>query len=196
MTESAGQKAAESSPAEAPDPAVVARSGERVADAGEGNGAAGVVVPTAETGACVVLDVGPFGGGGTGDDGSDGEGGNVCRICQLSAVSGEDASEPIPLGCECKGELGFAHRQCAEAWFKVRGNRCCEICGSNAKNITVRVDLRFIEEGLDRRELNGQNLSENNERLAWWKRLPFCNSLMGCLIITFVLLWFFRVTML
>lgn len=63
---------------------------------------------------------------------SDGE--RVCRICHLSseqppetapttnATSGA-TSELIRLGCGCKDELGIAHSHCAEAWFKLKGNR-------------------------------------------------------------------------
>lgn len=58
----------------------------------------------------------------------------VCRICHLSSeqslVTDRDedngnnaASKLIQLGCGCKDELGIAHVLCAEAWFKLRGNR-------------------------------------------------------------------------
>lgn len=48
----------------------------------------------------------------------------VCRICHLSAKeSGKNSLEMMELGCGCKGELGVAHSLCAEAWFRVRGNR-------------------------------------------------------------------------
>lgn len=49
---------------------------------------------------------------------------SVCRVCHLSAKeSGNKPAELMEIGCGCKGELGFAHRQCAEAWFRVKGNR-------------------------------------------------------------------------
>lgn len=51
----------------------------------------------------------------------------ICRICHLSAEeSGEkgvDLMMMMELGCGCKGELEVAHLPCAEAWFKVKGNR-------------------------------------------------------------------------
>lgn len=46
----------------------------------------------------------------------------VCRICHLSSEQCE-GSDLIQLGCGCKGELGAAHRHCAEAWFMVKGDR-------------------------------------------------------------------------
>ncbi|KAF8409078.1 hypothetical protein HHK36_005150 [Tetracentron sinense] len=47
----------------------------------------------------------------------------VCRICHLSSDSASETSDIIQLGCGCKNELGIAHRHCAEAWFKIKGNR-------------------------------------------------------------------------
>lgn len=74
---------------------------------------------------------------GGGDEKGTKESGNeekVCRICHLDseqllettdATATVDSStmELIHLGCGCKDELGIAHSHCAEAWFKLRGNR-------------------------------------------------------------------------
>ncbi|KAK8955707.1 hypothetical protein KSP40_PGU022526 [Platanthera guangdongensis] len=54
------------------------------------------------------------------------EGEKLCRICHLSSEmvgSMEEGWELIEIGCGCKGDLGIAHRRCAEAWFRVKGNR-------------------------------------------------------------------------
>ncbi|XP_075090141.1 uncharacterized protein LOC107828968 isoform X2 [Nicotiana tabacum] len=58
-----------------------------------------------------------------------------CRICHLnllksggiSSSGGDQVQEhsiemAIELGCSCKGDLGAAHKQCAETWFKTKGN--------------------------------------------------------------------------
>ncbi|KAL4386351.1 hypothetical protein GQ457_09G030190 [Hibiscus cannabinus] len=37
----------------------------------------------------------------------------------------------------CKDDLAAAHKHCAEAWFKIKGNRTCEICGSTARNVAA-----------------------------------------------------------
>lgn len=53
----------------------------------------------------------------------------VCRICHLASdqasepKTGTSTSELIQLGCDCKDELGISHSHCAEAWFKLKGNR-------------------------------------------------------------------------
>lgn len=43
-----------------------------------------------------------------------------CRICHLNLGIG---SNVIELGCDCKNDLAIAHSNCAERWFKIRGNR-------------------------------------------------------------------------
>lgn len=60
-----------------------------------------------------------------------GGGERICRICHFGSdqspeATGDDKSvspELIEIGCKCKNELGLAHFHCAEAWFKLRGNR-------------------------------------------------------------------------
>jgi hypothetical protein len=47
-----------------------------------------------------------------------------CRICHLGLESGAaDSGVGITLGCSCKGDLSYSHKQCAETWFKIRGNK-------------------------------------------------------------------------
>lgn len=47
-----------------------------------------------------------------------------CRICHLGLESNShECGIPIELGCSCKNELGAAHKNCAEAWFKIKGNK-------------------------------------------------------------------------
>lgn len=53
----------------------------------------------------------------------------ICRICHLSSEQPwklpffAAKTDVILLGCGCKGELSVAHSYCAEAWFKLKGNR-------------------------------------------------------------------------
>lgn len=128
----------------------------------------------------------------------------VCRICHLSSdqslesastsASNSNEKELIQLGCGCKDELGAAHSYCAEAWFKLKGNRLCEICGQTAKNITGITDNRFMEEW-NNRILSGYGIRSSERSGGCWRGQPFCNFLMACLVIAFVLPWFFRVNM-
>ncbi|KAK7359202.1 hypothetical protein VNO77_01152 [Canavalia gladiata] len=135
------------------------------------------------------------------------EGEMICRICHLAsgqsldvaAVGTENSAttdaDLIQLGCACKDELGIAHSHCAEAWFKLRGNRLCEICGETAKNVSEITDSGFIEEWNENRFMDSDNTSSSRFG-GCWRGQPFCNFLMACLVIAFVLPWFFRVNIL
>ncbi|KAJ8762000.1 hypothetical protein K2173_006602 [Erythroxylum novogranatense] len=148
-----------------------------------------------------------FVGRGESKDNRDGE--TVCRICHLNsevvlesgaaiastAASGSASASTmdlIQLGCGCKNELGIAHSHCAEAWFKLKQNRICEICGEMAKNVTDVGDSRFVEEWNHvRLMVNGNRFSDRGG--GCWRGQPFCNFLMACLVVAFILPLFFRV---
>ncbi|KAL3829088.1 hypothetical protein ACJIZ3_017890 [Penstemon smallii] len=65
----------------------------------------------------------------------------ACRICHMNSEENVDDEQfdgiIVELGCNCKGELGAAHINCAETWFQIKGNTICEICGAIALNIGV-----------------------------------------------------------
>ncbi|KAG9138812.1 hypothetical protein Leryth_007447 [Lithospermum erythrorhizon] len=68
-----------------------------------------------------------------------------CRICHLALDdSNQESGFPIELGCRCKNDLAAAHKQCAEAWFKIKGNRTCEICGSVARNVSAPNETQLL----------------------------------------------------
>lgn len=47
-----------------------------------------------------------------------------CRICHLSMdMTNHESGNCIELGCSCKDDLAAAHKHCAEAWFKIKGNK-------------------------------------------------------------------------
>nr|VDD09961.1 unnamed protein product [Brassica oleracea] len=112
----------------------------------------------------------------------------ICRICHFGSdqtpdrVSGKSVSVYlIEIGCKRKNELGLAHFHCAEAWFKLRGNIVCEICGSSALNVPVRLtaeewsEIRDTTTGEGRRRGSGQS----------------CCIFMVFLLTIIVLHWFF-----
>ncbi|XP_027921173.1 uncharacterized protein LOC114179141 [Vigna unguiculata] len=135
------------------------------------------------------------------------EGELICRICHLASGQPLEAeavgtvssatttnTDLIQLGCACKDELGIAHSHCAEAWFKIKGNRLCEICGETAKNVSDVADHVLMEEWNDTRFMGTDDTSSRRFG-GCWRGQPFCNFLMACLVIAFVLPWFFRVNM-
>ncbi|KAK4271721.1 hypothetical protein QN277_020369 [Acacia crassicarpa] len=136
------------------------------------------------------------------------EGERICRICHLASGQPSDSAAASPtnsasngdliqLGCACKDELGIAHSHCAEAWFKLKGNRLCEICGETAKNVSGVADHGFMEEWNERTFVDNHSTSSTSSGMCCgcWRGQPFCNFLMACLVIAFVLPWFFRVNM-
>ena len=72
--------------------------------------------------------------------------------------------------------------------------RMCEICGQTAKNITGVRDNRFIEDWHDQGSTSG-GVRSSVRGGGCWRGQPFCNFLMACLVMAFVLPWFFRVNM-
>lgn len=46
-----------------------------------------------------------------------------CRICHLGVETTSGGGGGIELGCSCKDDLAVAHRQCAETWFKIKGDK-------------------------------------------------------------------------
>eukprot|EP00250_Pteridium_aquilinum_P014778 c22193_g1_i1 orf=3-866(-) len=117
--------------------------------------------------------------------------GECCRVCYLTVDRGPSSSEFIKLGCACKEGLAIAHRRCAETWFKIKGNRTCEICGSTARNISGSGDASFIEQWNDG-ETSHVGLSRA-ERC--WQNQPLCNTVLVCVILVLIASWLFRVTL-
>ncbi|CAO2842323.1 unnamed protein product [Amaranthus hypochondriacus] len=125
----------------------------------------------------------------------------VCRICHLNSEQPwklaffAAKTDLIMLGCGCKGELSVSHSYCAEAWFKLKGNRVCEICGEIANNVRGVGNESFMEEWKDGRTNGNAGDSSDTNAEGCWHGQPLCNFLMACLVIAFVLPWFFRINM-
>ncbi|GER47418.1 RING/FYVE/PHD zinc finger superfamily protein [Striga asiatica] len=119
-----------------------------------------------------------------------------CRICYLSLeTTNQECGGPIELGCSCKDDLGAAHKQCAEDWFKIKGNKRCEICGSIAQNVGD------VNEAECRVEVNDGNAMATSEAAAaaaasqsqnFWRGHKFLNFLLACMVFAFVISWLFH----
>ncbi|XP_039132117.1 uncharacterized protein LOC120268921 [Dioscorea cayenensis subsp. rotundata] len=115
-----------------------------------------------------------------------------CRICQLGLQSASHESGiAIELGCSCKDDLAAAHKQCAETWFKIKGNKTCEICGSIAKNVIGTGEAEFIEQWNETNNA-APAASPASETRTFWRGHRFLNFLLACMVFAFVISWLFH----
>ncbi|KAJ7519726.1 hypothetical protein O6H91_20G053400 [Diphasiastrum complanatum] len=117
------------------------------------------------------------------------KGEKVCRVCHMPLSYNKEQGEGVDLGCACKNDLALAHRRCAETWFRIRGNRTCEICGAAVQNIcTTTQNSGFLSRWKERRIVH-----PNPVETRWWNRQPLCNLLLTFTVVAFLLPWLFRV---
>ncbi|KAK2641910.1 hypothetical protein Ddye_023673 [Dipteronia dyeriana] len=117
-----------------------------------------------------------------------------CRICQLGLEeSNSQEFQPlIELGCFCKGDLGAAHRKCAETWFKSKGNMICEICGSTAVNVSGEQTNQSTAASATASSASpGASLIILPDQRFWNPRRAM-NFLFATMIFAFVISWLFH----
>ncbi|XP_047983721.1 uncharacterized protein LOC125224372 [Salvia hispanica] len=114
-----------------------------------------------------------------------------CRICHLSMdATDQDSGFAIELGCSCKEDLAAAHNQCAEAWFKIKGDKTCEICGSLAKNVVGVTETELTESWNETGDTAAASAASQSRN--FWQGRRFLNFLLACMVFAFVISWLFH----
>ncbi|KAK8561711.1 hypothetical protein V6N13_149129 [Hibiscus sabdariffa] len=122
-----------------------------------------------------------------------------CRICHMGLESNRhESGVSIELGCSCKDDLAAAHKHCAEAWFKIRGNKTCEICHSIACNVVgVNEILPTDQANETNRSRTGISATAPGTRISatargtdsrnFWHGHRILNFILTCMAVAFVI---------
>ncbi|KAL8193341.1 hypothetical protein R6Q57_026922 [Mikania cordata] len=93
----------------------------------------------------------------------------VCRICMVELKEGVD--DTLKMECNCKGELALAHQECAIKWFSLKGNKTCEVCKQEVKNLPVTL-LRIQRSQSRSHRGNGAMHQLEVTRYRVWQDVP------------------------
>ncbi|KAI3419450.1 RING-CH-type domain-containing protein [Psidium guajava] len=122
-----------------------------------------------------------------------------CRICHLSLdAANQESGVAIELGCSCKADLAAAHKLCAEAWFKIKGNKVCEICGATARNVAGANEAELMEQWNEAGDaatntaVSAPLPVQPTETRNFWQGHRFLNFLLACMVFAFVISWLFH----
>lgn len=91
----------------------------------------------------------------------------VCRICFIELCEG---GETLKMECSCKGELALAHQECAIKWFSIKGNKTCDVCKQEVKNLPVTLLRIQSVRCQNTRTSRVRNLEINGYRV--WHEVP------------------------
>ncbi|XP_026456576.1 uncharacterized protein LOC113357413 isoform X1 [Papaver somniferum] len=87
----------------------------------------------------------------------------VCRICFVELTEG---GKTFKMECSCKGDLRLTHEECVVKWFSIKGNKTCDVCRHDVRNLPVAV-LR-VHASRQRIYRNRRNTAQNPPAISAW----------------------------